>query len=1310
MKTRILLQVLLIFILSVFTGQRLRAQDTIPRVIISEFSSTTIFRDYVELTNVGDTAVNLKDFELGNLVYWNLAYTDPGNNRHRMLPDFVLQPGESYLIAQINDWVDANLDLFHTRTSSTEFTPVDILANVDLPVFSSETASGGDPTDSISAQPYLMDSWNGRKGWWLEYHYPNGDSVICDAVKNDIQDNGMISNAPDDVAGVYHGTSDHHLVRKANVTRGTTDWDASRGSDTEDSQWILLPYQADWKNPRQRHFTTIKHHGVAEISSSTFSSGVIGIDFVNKKLTIPWGIYRDSLMYEFDLGKGLAWNLVLSSEPSDSVFNSVQANDTLIMWAVGNELQEIDFQIEISLGNDVNHVLPLNKISYVDKLGKPYYSRYRILGVTENQPGMDSITQVGFGYRADTLFKYLEKPSNASWEIVWVDGSERPDLKRGDILKVTAENGDIKEYYISADSVPEPSHDASLSAITWPDVPEYLMISPEWGGDEVIPNFKPSIHTYQMKVPYGSGNIPALNAIPANLNAKVTIKRATNLKGSVEDRTTVITVLAEDDSTAIDYSILFTQEVLATNVQPFNPDPIFSQFLFKGIYSMSVVEIFNPGNQDLDLSNYMLVYNGPWEASNPANAITGGDPGSWSYNAEDYTARFRRYVFGYDFVSPEEWASKPGYLVQDPSVDPILGPGEVFTFGYSKSSNAFQATAASHCDVLVKNTDYDFADLEPPLTAKVIEFGTGPEDDSLSAAIMDLPGGPWREPLHLFKILNNEILQGNKGITDPADFQLVDVFAGYSMTPYNINGENSTIYENATIEKKPEFYLGDTIPYYSFGNTPDSSQWIYGDQELYASQGMGWTNSMLKVCEGIGGHVMDPVTVYMSTVSSLKYLVSDGYESPQNIEGVDINTTVESFLENIIKADTAQGLKVVSGSSGGILDPNAEVSDQDTLWVISADSSNITKYALTVTDGGLDDNAVLVAKAGSGYEILIDDTTGTITGIPAGATIKEVLENIEKPATATLNVINEDNELVSLYTINFDSVKLETRASHLTLFEVVAQNNSTIITYQLVPDVDSSDAYLFSDMYVVDQDSKIVSGIPTGTRVPALFNYLLPNKGATMVLYDKAGNERVQGTVAYDDIVIVTSENGSVWTTYYLQFIEEPLGKLAYVQSDVLTIDQINFMITDVVEGTSVEDLTTMLEPAPGATMIVLDASGNETTTGEVLQGYQVKVTSQDNSVITTYDITIVVSVIKNRDLGNISVYPNPTSGIMFIVGLKDDYTVRVLDMSGRVLKVFKSENIQHGTISISDQPAGMYIISVTSKGYQLKTLKVLKR
>ena len=51
---------------------------------------------------------------------------------------------------------------------------------------------------------------------------------------------------------------------------------------------------------------------------------------------------------------------------------------------------------------------------------------------------------VAFASRVDTLFKYLEKAPAATWEIVWVDGNVRTDLKKGDKLKVTAENGDVK--------------------------------------------------------------------------------------------------------------------------------------------------------------------------------------------------------------------------------------------------------------------------------------------------------------------------------------------------------------------------------------------------------------------------------------------------------------------------------------------------------------------------------------------------------------------------------------------------------------------------------------------------------------------------------------------------------------------------------------------------------------------------------------------------------------------------------------------------------------------------------------------------
>lgn len=45
-----------------------------------------------------------------------------------------------------------------------------------------------------------------------------------------------------DVAGVTNGTQDHTLVRKSSVTQGNGgDWLASRGTNAEDSEWIVYP-------------------------------------------------------------------------------------------------------------------------------------------------------------------------------------------------------------------------------------------------------------------------------------------------------------------------------------------------------------------------------------------------------------------------------------------------------------------------------------------------------------------------------------------------------------------------------------------------------------------------------------------------------------------------------------------------------------------------------------------------------------------------------------------------------------------------------------------------------------------------------------------------------------------------------------------------------------------------------------------------------------------------------------------------------------------------------------------------------------
>jgi hypothetical protein len=43
-----------------------------------------------------------------------------------------------------------------------------------------------------------------------------------------------------DVAGFTNGTQNHTLVRKSTVTSGNTDWSASAGSTTDNSEWIVL--------------------------------------------------------------------------------------------------------------------------------------------------------------------------------------------------------------------------------------------------------------------------------------------------------------------------------------------------------------------------------------------------------------------------------------------------------------------------------------------------------------------------------------------------------------------------------------------------------------------------------------------------------------------------------------------------------------------------------------------------------------------------------------------------------------------------------------------------------------------------------------------------------------------------------------------------------------------------------------------------------------------------------------------------------------------------------------------------------------
>jgi hypothetical protein len=106
MKLRLLLFLMLL------TGM-VYAQEPYRNLIISEARMDAQNTNHVELTNMGNEAINLSEFKFvlmrpwipdpGIIDPWNDPWV-PEGNRMFMLPDVVLEPGESYVLASAYDF------------------------------------------------------------------------------------------------------------------------------------------------------------------------------------------------------------------------------------------------------------------------------------------------------------------------------------------------------------------------------------------------------------------------------------------------------------------------------------------------------------------------------------------------------------------------------------------------------------------------------------------------------------------------------------------------------------------------------------------------------------------------------------------------------------------------------------------------------------------------------------------------------------------------------------------------------------------------------------------------------------------------------------------------------------------------------------------------------------------------------------------------------------------------------------------------------------------------------------------------------
>ena len=1309
MKFKLLLILLTFFGVTFSSVGKLNAQqDTIKGLIFTESFMASGFSGFWEITNLTNETIDLGNIEIGMMTPWGpKGETWDPEDRWMMLPEYDLAPGKSYVIALCFDATPEAFKLNMKKYWAERITGDSIWSIADLQIHIPEIDEVTQTTygikDSVSSEGlFLQGIWSGGSCVYLRQHRAfEGDSIVIDQVGGVFDNDGKNFAEPYDVAGVTDATGNSVLIRKYNVKQGNLNFAEARGVGEDDSEWIVvhLAPQGFFRDV----YWTLGNHGNYVLDANTLESDVAEINFAAKTITVPWGTRRcDDVMHLMKYKPGLAWNYIMSPNYEDSLSCAAHTGDKIEIIACGDDAQKATFDIIVD-APDADNNLVVPAISPDPKGNWRNVFDYGILDwprVTVNESGQDTIWGVrgGIPYdtRVDSLLKCLDKPANASWEMVWVDGvQKRANVKNGDLLKVTSESGKVKNYFIKVLD-PIPSHVNTLSAITWPDIPEDYRGIFGWKGD-TIPEFSAEVYSYRVTIPYDVDGIPALVCRTVDPNAQVTVRRAQFIYGESDERTTYFDVTAEDDTSKVTYSVEFIKETNpAIDAQPYFGEPFISEYIEYQMWGNSFMEIDNPGNQPLDLSDYMIAVD--WKGLNPADVISKKNDGDKGWIAH----RYEKYIPGYKW-SPDsnDFKANPYIAERDYSVNSIVEPGEAFVMGgfdyigeISNADNAafFKEHVVDPCDVIFSDAKCDYLEVKNTWGEPMV--------GGSNVAQMWFEGN-----FFVFKILNDSIKRGLKPATDPNDFELLDEFGMIDGSRRIIAGV-ATNY-NLSFRRKPEIHNGNPVYQASFGTNADDSEWYIVDTKPFS--GYGYPNNMAMLCSDMGKHIINPVTDFLSIIQSNYYKVSEGHTDHETIDGVVTGTTVTQFLANIHKMHEGQTLTLLAASDGSELTDNDVLSDGDFLVVVSADGINTTKYILSVTNNGLSHDAVLTSTV---YGIGVSGGTGMISGVTYSEKIADVIDNVTVPVGAKLQVIDGDGAYVSLVALNYDTVYVDATVTDDVYFEVTAEDNKTTITYQLVPDVSEDDAFIISYVYEIDQDGLLISYCPRGTNVRSLLGNIIAVKGASVKVVDKFGLERTKGEIADDDMVVVTSASGNVTRVYHIAILADkyrPDGaNLAYILSDVYEIDQMVYNVSNVPDGESVTDFLSNITTAPGAAVVIKDSEGNIKTSGALEKSDIVEVTSLsgNNKVIYTIGAATGIGDMQSYD---ITLYPNPTSGVLHVSGVEPGNRIRVFNINGTLV----SDVMVNGTlstVSLEGVPTGIYLIQVTNGKELIGHFKVLKK
>jgi endonuclease I len=232
----------------------------------------------------------------------------------------------------------------------------------------------------------------------------NGNDALAISFNDSIIDQiGMEGDAPSggwEVAGVNTATKDHTIRRKLTITSGNTNWENSAGTNSENSEWIVLE-QDDFSGLGSHSQNTGLVTQAIQIPSGWFMVGINVIPTqssiselfapLNPELIIIKDFAGNVYFPEFEFNNiadfeiGVGYKLKLSETKLFEIIGtqSQQSVSIPLGWYYFSNLNTEEQDLELFFESYSNEILLIK-----DYLGNAYLPEYNFNGIGNLIPGM----------------------------------------------------------------------------------------------------------------------------------------------------------------------------------------------------------------------------------------------------------------------------------------------------------------------------------------------------------------------------------------------------------------------------------------------------------------------------------------------------------------------------------------------------------------------------------------------------------------------------------------------------------------------------------------------------------------------------------------------------------------------------------------------------------------------------------------------------------------------------------------------------------------------------------------------------------